>query len=369
MKHIVALTILLLLVTLVCAQAADNPPEIPQYQGPDTTLTLDKIAGAYTFWRQTDEGYENGFIEFKIDHSWTMVLHLDRDRDRVTDEHHVHKGEYAIRRRDDGAVTVWLREDGAQDAYLSDLLVVGGKAKAFMLSGRAFTRHLEGTPFFVVRYNQPIVAELLVVLSEPAGAAVFINGMLVEGHTPLSIKKPLANVALTVRVAKIDYHPQSSIVTLKPGGTQRLSFKLTKGEAGLRLTSTPWVKVRLDGVFFGATPLERDHLQAGPHKIELYNESLQLSRVDEVILEEGKFLEKHYAFNGQLILDVGRECVVFRHGKKAGTTPFAGSVPVGRHVLILEDAQGRRRQLVVRVRLDEVTRVEKTFGSLPKAEK
>ncbi|MDP8225559.1 MAG: PEGA domain-containing protein [Candidatus Lernaella stagnicola] len=365
------LTILLvgLLAFSVAARDGDATPETPAFQGPDMTLTLDKIAGSYVFWRQTEDGYENGFIEFKLDHSWSFVTHLDRDRDRVTDEHQVRKGEYGIGRMADGTVAVWLREGEGDQSTVSDLRVVGGHGASFLLFERSFLRHAPDEPFFVIKHNQPIVAKELFVESEPPGAAVYIDGVRVEGVTPMTIRHPLAERPLQVKVVKSDFHPQEQSVTLARDETSRLLFKLTKGEAGLTITSSPAVKVKLDGVFLGSAgylPIQRSDLPAGKHEIELYNDSLGLHHRETIVLEKGRFLEKRYEFTGRLVIDVGRAGQLIRRDKKAGSIPFDGQVPIGRHVLILEDAKGDQRLLVVQVFWKKTTLIEKPFDSLPR---
>lgn len=363
----------LLVLTLVVAVAAvalaqDAPTQVPAYQGPDMTLTLDKLAGSFTFWRQTDDGYENGFLELQIDHTWKLVTDLDRDRDRVADEHHVQKGEYGVARRADGTVGVWMTDEAGQRLYLADLRIVGGRARSFSVLGRAFTRRGENEPYFVIEHNRLDLAAELFVETEPAGAAVFIDGFRIEGVTPLSIKKPQAGTPLTILVAKPEFQPITETVTLQVEETRRLEFKLVQGESGLEITSVPWVKVRLDGEFLGVTPLKADGIAAGPHEIELYNEALELSRREKIVLDKGKFLTKHFAFNGRLIIDVGRPCTILRRGKTAGNAPFDEAVPIGRHNLVLVDAKGNRRRLLVQVNLDETVRVEKSFDSLPRAD-
>jgi PEGA domain len=358
----------LALLAVPAAWAEDPVPEIPEYQGPDITLTLDKLAGSYTFWRHLEAGYENGFIDLGIDHSFKLVTELDRDRDRVSDEHHVAVGEYGITRLEDGSVTVWLQETGADERfYAGDLIVVAGKAKRFHAMERSFIRREEGMPYFVIKHNQPATAKELIIESEPAGAVVFLDGLQLEGVTPLSVKSPPAETTLTIKVVQSEFQPVERKVKLAQDETRRISIRLVQGEAGLEVESTPWVKVKLDGHFLGVTPLRREDLPAGDHEIELYNQSLELSVKENVTLVKGEFVKKRYDFTGRLVVDVGRKCTIYRLGKKAGVTPFDGQVPVGRHVLELEDEAGRRKRVVVKVLLGESTRLEKPFDSLPKA--
>lgn len=365
---VVACWLLAVLCLPLLAQTREEEAEPPDYQGPDMTLTPDKLFGAYTFWQQTDAGYEYGFLEFRHDHTWTWVIHLDRDRDRLSDQYEVRRGEYAIGRRDDGAVGVWLAGEGVAKTFAADLRIVGGRAQTFRIFDRQFSRRQPGGTYFVLDNDLPDLAKELRIESAPAGAAVFIDNQQLADATPLSVKKPRANAPLEVRVVKPGYQPVQKMVTLAKDQTEILTFTLVQGEAGLRVTSLPRVYVKLDGNVLGSTPVTKEEIPAGQHQLELINETLGIHHREEIVLAKGEVWKKNFRFTGRVRIDVGRHCTIYRQGKKVGETPFDTEVPVGRHVLVLVDDRGERRQLLIEVEQGSESRIEKTFDSLPKAD-
>jgi len=365
MKKLVAAFLLCACLSLTAA--AQDRSETPEYQGPDLTLAEDKIFGDYTFWRQTDDGYENGFVTFAPDHTWMQVIHLDQDHDKVAERIDTRRGAYAVGRRpEDRSIGIYLEGEDLPRVFLEDLTIVGGKVKSFAWEERSYARRSPAGPYFITDYNQPDQAAELRVESAPPGAVVLIDGRQMFGVTPLVVKKPAAGVPLTIEVVQPGYRQSRLVVTLVKDERRALSFELMRGESSLKVESLPRVKVRLDGEFLGPTPLFRDNLPAGGHVLELYNESLELTHREEIVLEKGQTLRRDYRFTGRLIIDAGCPCRITRGGRDVGVAPFDGEVPVGRHVLTLIDDRGERRTLTVLIERDRTLEVRTPFTELPK---
>lgn len=370
-----AITALLLCVLFSLPAAAADPAaeptpattEIPEYQGPDLTLTEDKLFGDFTFWRQTDDGYENGFVTFAPDQTWMMVVHLDRDHDKVSDRNVTRRGAYAVgRRAEDNSLGLYLEGEGLPRVFLEEMVLVGGKVKSFAWEERQFQRRSPTGPYFVLDQDLPDRAAELRVESAPAGAMVLVDGQQMFGTTPLLVKKPAAGVPLTIEVVMPKYRVARQVVTLVKDETRSLRFELMQGEAALKVESLPRVKVRLDGEFLGVTPVFRDDLPAGQHALALYNESLDLTHAETIVLEKGKTLRREYRFTGRLVLEVGRNCRILRGDREVGAAPFAGEVPIGRHVLTLIDDRGERRVLPVLIERDRTLEIRRPFEELAK---
>jgi hypothetical protein len=346
----------------------EEAPFAASEQPPDLALSEDKLFGEYVFWRETDQGYENGFLEIHHEPTWTLVAHLDRDHDQIADVNTVLKGSYAVARRGDGSVGFYLEGQGTPREFLVDLMIVSGQARSFRALGRSFTRRAPDGPFFVREDNPENRAKELSIESDPAGAAIFVDGEQLPQTTPAKIKRPRAGAPLTVRVALPGLEAPPQVVTLARDEARALVFQFVKGDAALRVTSLPEMHVRLDGRYVGKTPLLLEKLAAGQHTLEIRNDAIGVRQTEQITLEKGKVALKRYRFMGRLEIDVGRHCRVYRFGKSVGETPFAQDVPVGMHSLVLVDDRGERRRLNVEVEADRPTRVEKPFDSLPKAE-
>jgi hypothetical protein len=351
--------------------AGDKPPQTEgpfgdvSEQAPDLALGIEKVFGSYTFWRQTDAGFESGFIEFLHDLTWTMAAQLEHAGAQPTYTFEVKKGTYGLDRAPDGALGIWIEGADVPREFLVNLTMVDAKAKSFQVLGRMFNRRAADGPYFVKPNNPLNLAKSLVVETVPPGAAVYINGELFKGATPLTITKPMAGAPLAIKVVKTGYLPAQEVISLKAGEARKITLPLAQGEGALKITCLPRSKIRIDGRLWGYTPLDLDQLTSGKHVIEVANEALGIAQKEEIFLEKGKPLTKNYFFGGRLVIDVGRPCQILRFGKKAGVTPFDAKVPVGKHALTLIDDKGARRQILVTVELEKTTEFKKPFDSLP----
>jgi len=347
------------------AMAAE--PADPNRWAPDLTLSVEKLFGVFTYWRQTDQAYEAGFIEFHNDHTWTQVIHLDFNRDRYPEDYQVQKGQYSVGWQADGTVGFWIEGEGVPRTFLSEVRIIGGLVSGFTVLDRSFNRREGDEPYFILDSDRPEIAKVLRVLSKPPGATVFVNGSRVPGLTPLEVKKPPAGEPLKIRVTLPGHQPVEKVMTLVAGGEGTLEVELKQGEAGLQITSLPSVKVYLDGRFLGPTPIDIKEVAAGQHVLELINEALGINQREVIDLNKGQRFSRNYEYTGQVQIDVGRACKIYRWGKLVGSTPFSGSVPVGRHVLTLVDGRGEKRQLIIDVPLNGTITIKQAFDALPEA--
>lgn len=353
---------------LVWAQAETPEPLSLDQAAPDLTLSVEKLFGSFTYWRQTDEGYESGFIDFALDQTWMMVTHVDVDHDRYPDRVSVTRGQYSVGKRDDNTFGYWLEGENNPRAFLSDVIIVAGHVKSFVWQGRAFSRRTGDMPYFIMDQDVPALAGELVVNSTPPGAVVYLDGIRVPGCTPLTVKKPKAGVALRVRVELADCLPSEQVVTLAPNEHRELEFALSRGGSGLHIACNPRVRVKLDGAWIGYTPIDRSNVAPGAHVLEFVNDSLGIYRREKIEVSADQPFRRQYEFDGRLIVDVGRRCEIFRLGRSAGQTPFDQAVPVGRHVLTLVDDRGKKKRLVVDIPLDGTVRIDRPFDALPDAD-
>lgn len=365
--RLVAIFLAFLLIVTAWADTEQSAPD-PAQSAPDLTLTIEKLFGTYTYWRNTDEFYECGYIDFALDHTWTWVAHYDDDRDRHTDRYQVTRGTYAVGRQENNQFGFWCESDGIEQTYLNNIKVINGRVRSFTFFERSFKRREGDMPFFVLAHDTPLVAGKLRITSDPPGAAVLVNGYQMPGTTPMVLESLEAGVPLTVRVVLPDYRAREQPITLVENQDASLSFKLFKGDASIRIESTPRVKVKLDGEWVGVTPISLQELAAGPHTLEFVNQALGINQREEIEIESGEVFYQHYRFSGRLLIDVGRTCEIYRRGKHAGDTPFDQQVPVGRHVLTLVDSNGERRRLVVDVLHNKTTRIDQLFETLPEVE-
>jgi hypothetical protein len=360
--------LVLLAAITVGAEEPTPPPATLEQAAPDMTLSVERLYGSFTFWRQTAEGYEAGFVEFAVDQTWTMVVHLDVDRDRYPDRITVTRGQYSVGKREDGAFGYWLEGEHLPRTFLGDVVIVGGHVKSFTWQGRSFTARTGDMPYFVMDQDTPLLAGDLTVNTTPVGAAVSVDGVRIPGRTPLVIKKLKAGAPLRIRVELTDHLPTEQVITLAQGENRTLTFELSRGGLGLHVESNPRVKVKLDGQWLGYTPLDQGGLAPGRHVLELVNEPLGIYRREEIDVPADRQWRRAYEFNGRLIIDVGRPCKIYRRDRLAGQTPFDQAVPVGAHVLTLVDEHGRKKRLLVDVPLDGTVRIDRPFDSLPDAD-
>jgi PEGA domain len=345
-------------------------PAFGQLKGyqPGGALSIDHLVGVFTFQQSRQDAFVNGYIEFFPDHNFTLVMHVDLDRDRITDEHKIFKGTYKVVKQ--GAEPVFvIEQEGAEQ--LTGLSFKDGRVETFSARGYAFTRKKAEAPYFEQSQNVSKTAKALRIQTEPPGAAVFLDGVLVAGNTPLVIEKPPADKLLSIRVEMLDHATRKDTVQLKIDEDHTLSYEMVSGEAELWIATKPWTRVILDGKYKGDAPVKLRDLPAGQHTIELINTGAGVSDKFEIDLPEGEIVKKVIEFTGTIDIYVGRDAkVIDREGKVVGKAPSRGlKLPVGNHSLRLADDKKRMKIIQVRIRLNETTVFNKDWAKLMDWEK
>jgi len=135
------------------------------------------------------------------------------------------------------------------------------------------------------------------------------------------------------------------------------------GEARVRLESTPPLRVRVGNRILGTTPVVVRLPEPGPVDIELFDNSLGLTRLEHIDLRAGDNGVRQITFGkGAIALQVQAGITVYVDGKKVGMAPFSKPLPLyeGKHPvrLVLGDQEERR---LVTITPGETETLEFTF--------
>lgn len=136
----------------------------------------------------------------------------------------------------------------------------------------------------------------------------------------------------------------------------------------LTVVVEPWARVWIDDRLVGETPLGKQELSAGEHRIRLENDAVVGVVRDRVAVEPGASLVRRYDFGhvGYLQLLVRPWAEVEVDGRAVGETPLARvSVPVGSHTVVLKHPQLGRFERTVEVLANDTTVVEHDWGAAP----
>jgi hypothetical protein len=144
--------------------------------------------------------------------------------------------------------------------------------------------------FFIVAFSLSVSPALaagtgtLRLTTDPAGASVMVNGMR-KGTTPLTLEVPAGEVELFVM--KPGLVPVKQRRTFVEGQTEILHLALRKLERGLVVTTQPSeTGVYLDNRPIGKTPLARDDLAPGAHKLSLRRDGFEPREFDITLHED-----------------------------------------------------------------------------------
>ncbi len=160
---------------------------------------------------------------------------------------------------------------------------------------------------------------MMMVISDPDGADIFINGERTGKKTPSVIDKVPVGVEVTVSVEKKGY--ETSEQTVGPiltgaGTSQTINFYLREQQRGraaakstaaasrqakidkaaqekaaegyISINSRPWTNVYINGTFIQATPIIRHPLRPGKHKIQFRNSQFKIDRTFPVEIKSGE---------------------------------------------------------------------------------
>jgi len=327
-------------------------------------LTIEPVIGVYTFQELAPEGFRNGFIEFKKDHTYTLVIHLDRDGDRIADDVDVRKGEYRVSRKPDGAPGVLL--SGDEEVFLEHVRVRDGRYWTFCCFGVCFERKGEKDPLFPDDTNRRNMSGPISIETDPPGASVKLDGKLLPGATPMTIPGVVAGIPHSLRIEHIERNPYVLTLQAGAGQSRRLQIDLPSEDAWIRVRSIPWTNVYIDGEFSGRTPTEKLKVYAGSHTVLLLNEGSGISKEISVDLKEGETWEKLFKFFGRLSLRIDPPVEVYIRDVHLGLTPIENrKVPVGiQRVRLVNPETGDEKTINVRIELDRLQVVEGSLETL-----
>ncbi|MBZ0273984.1 PEGA domain-containing protein [bacterium] len=330
-------------------------------------IQVDQIFGAFTFARVRDDGsFENGYVEFEPDHTFTRVTHVDRDRDQVADDVIVTRGTFRVVAGDaeSGAPHVALfGEDGARAGRVEAPAFRGREVAAFSLGGVSYTRKGANDPYFDAALAATPTGTLIVT-TEPAGATVTLDGRTQAGSTPMTITDvPAGEHEVRARVP--ERPEQARTVTITKDVQTRAEFNLSKDRGELWIKTRPRVRVFVDGEYRGDTPAKIRDLAPGGHRVRFALPLIGMEREETIDVPIGRETRIKREFFGRLAIDVGRPVTAYAtNGRAIGLSGGEIPLPVGRHVLTLKDAQGQERRAAVDIRLDETTALTTPFDAL-----
>lgn len=328
-------------------------------------LSIEHLVGTFTFAQSEPASFVNGYIEFFPDHRWTFVVHFDDDRDRITDRHVVHAGTYAIHRTET-ALGFVLIEKNRDPEPIEQVVFRDGAVAEFSARGFRFTRRKGDAPYFDHSLNVSETAKHLEIQTEPQGAMVFLDGVRVQGNTPLIIKHPPAGRPIALRIERLGFATHKETIELAANQSKTLSFELISGNAELWIATKPWTRVVFDGHYRGDAPIKLTDLKAGTHTVILENSGAEIRESFEIELAEGQVVKKVFEFTGTLDIFLGRSAeIVNRKGKVIGTAPMQGlKLSVGNHTLRLVSADKKMKILTVKIKLDQTTTVNADWDKL-----
>ncbi len=133
------------------------------------------------------------------------------------------------------------------------------------------------------------------VLSRPPGARVFVNGVMQQGRTPVEHLAITAGRPMTIELRLDGYVPWKTTVELAAQASTTLRAVLEP--AGyLNLTTKPACDVVIDGKDRLRTPLRRQPLAVGTHRLLLRSNRPYISKVLNVKLTHKALVDKTLVF-------------------------------------------------------------------------
>jgi hypothetical protein len=207
----------------------------------------------------------------------------------------------------------------------------------------------------------------LVVRTDPSGAQVFVNGRL-HGATPLT----MGNVVHGEHqiVLKRDSTELRQTVRVEPGATTSVMASLQPKVAGsgwIAIASSVEVDVFEDGALLGTSRSRRIMLEAGPHTLDLVNESIGYRHTQQVRVATGELVRIDVALPQSTIhLNALPWAEVWIDGRSVGETPI-GNLPlvIGRHEVTFRHPELGEKTLSTLVKAGVPTRLTADFRQQP----
>ena len=315
-----------------------------------SAYSIDQVIGVYTFTRNSPAGFENGFLRFDADHAFVLVSHLDVHHVGIPDKVTILRGQYEVKRKDNGEPGIFLAPEGEAGQFIEDPRGDGVTTVSFCALSRCFTRKSENAPYFDDSGNKPSAVGKVNVATTPAGAIVFVDGKRQPGTTPLLLEGLAAGFPHTLRIERTGFQTLMRTVTPQPNQEVRLELALPTGKEAFLVRSVPATNVLVDGDFVGRTPTEGLTLAAGSHTITLRNDGAGVLKTFTVDVKEGKPYERMFKFMGKISIDVGAPVKVFAGDVDLGAAPLKRvSIPAGIHMIRLAPQGGKPVTVNVRI--------------------
>lgn len=186
----------------------------------------------------------------------------------------------------------------------------------------------------------PLAKGSLAVVTEPAGATVYLDGRVQQGVSPLVLPGLSPNEDHAVRAVKDGFTEANATSRVTPGKEERVELKLVAVEAApvvverdkrkgparelaqVAVSTEPATEVFHDGKSLGRTPLTAK-LPLGKVSLTFVNRELDLNQTTQVAVERGQGRAAITFQKGKVAADVTPWADVYLGDKKLGTTPLA----------------------------------------------
>jgi tRNA A-37 threonylcarbamoyl transferase component Bud32 len=260
------------------------------------------------------------------------------EKRRSSDGSVEHEGSRRARRRDESTGVVHRVSPRRRWLWLAGTLAIAGGGALGMVAGRR---------------ARPTGA--LVVLSEPAGASLILDGVPRAERTPAALPE-LQPGEHRLRVQRAHHQPLERYVQIKPGETAALQLQLETQSHALEVDSVPaGATLFLDGALVaGTTPLRLEVSDDEFHTLRLEKTGFQ-TWVHHIQPEDSAplpqvVLAPDPTARGTLFVDAAAPCEVWIDGHDSGfMTPTPGlRLAAGAHTLELhsDGAHGGERTRV-----------------------
>ncbi len=203
-----------------------------------------------------------------------------------------------------------------------------------------------------LRIDLQPMASLLSILSEPQGASLKVDGRPDGRKTPIYSMQVTPGRSYRFVLELPGYQPWETTFRAEAHSSETLRASLKPVSGGLRIHSTPWAEVYLDGERLGGTPFLSENIPSGTHLLQLRNPKRALSHEESIWIPPGNTVRKRFTFEGTLDLSrVFPGIEIFLDGKLIGRSPMGTrKLPVGRYELTLRDPRsGNDRRLWVHI--------------------
>jgi hypothetical protein len=140
----------------------------------------------------------------------------------------------------------------------------------------------------------------LEVVSEPAGARIYLDGVLLKRVTPARIELQADPGSHRIHLEKKGYRPWEETTSFMHGEHRTVKANLNRNGGTMQLHTEPWTIVFINGEVAGATPLFTEEIEEGTHKVRMINEEFGIDATENVLLKTGERKKLFKRFNGIL---------------------------------------------------------------------